>query len=96
MPGFDGKGPQGEGPMTGRKAGRCTNSGTGRSGKAVQEESDGSAEATGKPDTGFGGAGRGRGGGRGAGQGRRHAGGKSRGAGSGPGAGRGRGHGSGR
>ena len=34
MPGLDHKGPQGEGPMTGRKAGKCTNFGAGRAGKA--------------------------------------------------------------
>jgi hypothetical protein len=27
MPGFDHKGPQGQGPMTGRRMGRCTNYG---------------------------------------------------------------------
>lgn len=96
MPGFDGSGPQGEGPMTGRKAGKCTNSGTGRAGKEVQEEPDGRAEATGTTNPVLRGAGCERGGGRGAGQGRRHTGGKGRGAGSGPGAGRGRGHGFGR
>jgi len=29
MPGYDRKGPQGEGPMTGRKQGRCTGKKTG-------------------------------------------------------------------
>ena len=96
MPGLDRKGPQGEGPMTGRKAGKCTNFGAGRAGKAVQEESEGSAEAPGKPDTGLRGAGRGRGGSRGAGQGGRHSGGKGRGVGSGRGEGHGRGNGAGR
>jgi len=30
MPGFDRSGPEGQGPMTGRKMGRCTNYGKGR------------------------------------------------------------------
>jgi hypothetical protein len=91
MPGFDGKGPRGEGPKTGRKAGKCTNFGAGRAGKRVQEESEGSAEETARPDAGLRGAGRGMGGGRGAGQGRRGAGGRGRGTGRGAGAGRGHG-----
>ena len=101
MPGFDGKGPQGEGPMTGRKAGKCTNFGAGRAGKAVQEESEGRAEEVEQTGTGRGvgrgtrarrGFGRGTGVGRGGGKGTGRGTGAGRGAhpGAGPGRGRGR------
>ncbi len=69
MPGFDRTGPEGEGPMTGRKLGRCTNYGKGRQGLNDDQADDNENLAPGR------GAGRGlgrRGGGpgRGAGQGR--------------------------
>lgn len=38
MPGFNQKGPKGEGPMTGRKLGRCTNFGAGKKSSAEQTE----------------------------------------------------------
>ena len=37
MPSFNQKGPMGEGPMTGRKMGRCTNYGAGRQNQINQE-----------------------------------------------------------
>lgn len=61
MPGFNQTGPMGQGPMTGRRMGRCTNYGTGR--RAPQDqpnESEGTAP-------GWFGIGRGRMGGRGMG-----------------------------
>jgi len=67
MPGFNRKGPEGEGPMTGRKMGRCTNFG------AALKDSN-CEDAAGKvssDENGFGrGSGRGRGWGRGGGGGR--------------------------
>jgi len=101
MPGFDGKGPQGEGPMTGRKAGKCTKFGAGRAGKAVQEESQGRAEKVEQTGTGRSvgrgpgarrGVGLGTGGGRGGGKGTGRGTGAGRGAypGAGSGSGRGR------
>lgn len=37
MPGFNRKGPEGQGPMTGRKMGRCTNYGAGRDRKSTSD-----------------------------------------------------------
>ncbi|MDD2476125.1 MAG: DUF5320 domain-containing protein [Dysgonamonadaceae bacterium] len=37
MPNFNQKGPMGEGPMTGRKMGRCSNYGTARRNQTSQE-----------------------------------------------------------
>lgn len=37
MPNLNQKGPMGEGPMTGRKKGRCTNYGAGRNNQTTQE-----------------------------------------------------------
>ena len=37
MPSFDQKGPVGQGPMTGRKMGRCTNYGVGKANQVVAE-----------------------------------------------------------
>ncbi len=85
MPGLDHRGPQGEGPMTGRKAGKCTNFGAGRAGKAGQGEVNTTDKEENVPVTG----------GRGAGQGPRHGKGRGQGQGSGRGAGRGNSEGSG-
>ncbi len=84
MPRLDQKGPEGQGAMTGRKAGRCTNF---DAEKAVKGNADGSDKDENAPVTGGRGTGQGRGqGGRsGAGAG------AGRGRGSGAGAGRGRG-----
>lgn len=87
MPGLDHKGPQGEGPMTGRKAGECTNFIAGRAGKTVKEDAEGNAKATDQSGTGQRGAGRGKG----FGQGRRQGNGKGQGQGGGSGSGRGAG-----
>lgn len=88
MPGFNQKGPMGEGPMTGRKMGKCTNYGADN--KSTEETLDnvagrglGLRRGLGRAAAGLGrGAGRGRGMGQGARLGR--------------GAGRGRGMGRGR
>lgn len=37
MPGFDQRGPQGQGPMTGRKEGKCTNFGNGNAQEKIEE-----------------------------------------------------------
>lgn len=37
MPGFNKQGPMGQGPMTGRKMGRCTNFGAGRRNQPTDE-----------------------------------------------------------
>ena len=37
MPGFNKQGPMGQGPMTGRKQGRCTNFGAGRTSQTTNE-----------------------------------------------------------
>lgn len=66
MSGLDQKGPQGKGPMTGRKAGRCTNFEAGKAGK--EDASTNEAEEN-APVTGGRGRGRGQGGGRGSGTG---------------------------
>ncbi|HPE17891.1 MAG TPA: DUF5320 domain-containing protein [Tenuifilaceae bacterium] len=39
MPGFDQRGPEGQGPMTGRRMGRCTNFGAGRKSQPEGESS---------------------------------------------------------
>ncbi len=67
MPGFDQTGPVGQGPMTGRKMGKCTNYGAGPKNRLVAEnESDTDNEPGRGPGRGRG-MGRGRGRGRGAG-----------------------------
>jgi hypothetical protein len=63
MPGFNKRGPMGEGPMTGRKQGRCTNFGKGRQ---TNDENDN------HPEEQQWGENSGRGAGRGAGFGRGH------------------------
>lgn len=83
MPGFNQKGPMGQGPMTGRKMGRCTNFGVNLKDQNIPENE--TTETT-NPDNitgrglglgrGRGGAGLGRGGaGRGMGRQNRHRGG---------------------
>ncbi|GAB1403529.1 MAG: DUF5320 domain-containing protein [Lentimicrobiaceae bacterium] len=37
MPGFNQRGPEGQGPMTGRRMGRCTNFGRGRQNEKISE-----------------------------------------------------------
>lgn len=69
MPGYDQTGPEGQGPMTGRKMGRCTNYGAGRKKKtaSVDDNKDENLpeSTTGKdPGQGRGRGGRGRGMGR--------------------------------
>jgi hypothetical protein len=77
MPGFDQTGPEGQGPMTGRRMGRCTN--YGRNLKKNENDSSGEQNETtpvNTPGRGFGfgfglrrsGFGRGRGRGRGMGR----------------------------
>lgn len=71
MPGFNQKGPSGQGPMTGRKMGRCTNFGAGSKKQATDtKESAGENIPENMQVSGFG-FGRGRGG-RGFGMGRQH------------------------
>ena len=66
MPGFNRKGPDGEGPMTGRKMGRCTNFG-----EALKATDTNNTEPEDDSGEGFGrGLGRGRGRGPGIGRGR--------------------------
>ena len=74
MPGFNQKGPTGQGPMTGRKMGRCANFGAGRNNQSTPEN-----ENTGNPTNDFtpgqgagrvAGQGAGRGMGRGTGRGK--------------------------
>ncbi|HNS17863.1 MAG TPA: DUF5320 domain-containing protein [Bacteroidales bacterium] len=38
MPGFDRTGPEGQGPMSGRKMGRCTNYGKGRKKQTTSDD----------------------------------------------------------
>ncbi len=76
MPRFDKTGPEGEGPMTGRRMGKCTNYG----GKGITEEND-------SPNNVLPGRGQGRGPGIGQGKGQGH--GLGKGLGRGPGKGRG-------
>lgn len=42
MPGFDHSGPTGQGPMTGRKMGKCTNFGAGKKSSTEETERDNS------------------------------------------------------
>jgi hypothetical protein len=66
MPGLNRKGPQGEGPMTGRKMGRCNPDNKGKTDEEILQSKDSSLE----PDRGMGrGLGLGRGLGIGRGQG---------------------------
>ena len=46
MPGFNQKGPMGQGPMTGRRMGRCTNFGANLNDQTVTEKEDSSNLAT--------------------------------------------------
>ncbi len=71
MPGYDRTGPEGQGPMTGRKMGRCTNYGAGRKKKdSSPEETRDENPTEGQSNQGFE---RGRGkGGRGRGLGRQN------------------------
>ena len=64
MPGFNQKGPMGDGPMTGRRMGRCTNFGAN---ETKQTENPSNSENDPFFDRG---QGRGRGGGRGMGRGK--------------------------
>ncbi len=102
MPGYNQQGPTGNGPMTGRKMGRCTNyGGNGNNGKT------GATEVNSQANPGFlrrclrrafncrafngGGNGAGNGAGRGSGRGLRNGGGAGQGAGNGAGRGAGNG-----
>jgi hypothetical protein len=65
MPGFDKTGPEGLGPMTGRRMGRCTNFGARNKGNAYTD-TDNTDQDAGRSQYGFGagagfGSGRGRG-----------------------------------
>ncbi|GAP43639.1 hypothetical protein SDC9_28939 [bioreactor metagenome] len=64
MPGFDQTGPEGQGPMTGRRMGKCTNYGAGLKNRPVAENESDAENVPGR------GPGRGRGMGRGKGRGR--------------------------
>lgn len=44
MPGLNRRGPMGQGPMTGRKMGRCTNFGEGRKKDALPEKNENDTE----------------------------------------------------
>lgn len=57
MPGFNGAGPMGNGPMTGRKMGKCTNFGASR--KNNPETDPPTEDFMGRPGRGFNGRGRG-------------------------------------
>lgn len=73
MPGLDRKGPEGEGPMTGRRMGRCTNFGDALKDKDTTDNPNAENQQTGWFGRGLGrgfGRGRGRGSGRGFGRGR--------------------------
>jgi hypothetical protein len=61
MPGFDQKGPEGEGPMTGRRMGRCTGYGARVHKSSQTENPEDSPENYGRRGFGFGRGGRGRG-----------------------------------
>lgn len=61
MPGFNQKGPMGEGPMTGRKMGKCTNYGAGAKSEQTQKsENPGEIISDDFPGRGFGRRGLGR------------------------------------
>jgi len=77
MPRSDQTGPKGEGAMTGRKAGRCTNFGAGKAGKGKTDGSEKDKNAP-EPETETGGA-AGQGRGQGRGQDREQGGGQSNG-----------------
>lgn len=67
MPGFNQKGPMGQGPMTGRRMGQCTNFGAGRKNQIIPENiKSENQHADEFPEQGFG---RGFGNGMGRGQG---------------------------
>ena len=74
MPGFDQKGPGGQGSMTGRRMGRCTNYGAYLKNKnTTTSDNQSSDQPENFPGRGFGfGRGRGGGGGRGRGLGRQN------------------------
>jgi len=61
MPGFDKTGPEGEGPMTGRRLGRCTGYGAKVRKSSQAENPEDSQENYGRRGFGFGRGGRGRG-----------------------------------
>lgn len=65
MPGFDRKGPLGDGPMTGRRLGRCTNFGSKQPTNTQPGSPETNPEDVGGRGFGFGRRGRGRGRGRG-------------------------------
>ena len=65
MPNFNQKGPMGEGPMTGRRMGRCTNMGVTRRGKTTEEKENIDNPINDNPQGQGMGRGRGRGMGRG-------------------------------
>ena len=67
MPALNQRGPMGEGPMTGRKMGRCTNYGTALKNQEVPQDQN----QTESPAANFPGRGFGRGVGQGVGRGRR-------------------------
>jgi len=69
MPGFDRKGPEGKGPMTGRQLGRCTGHNVDEERVRDEERGSGLANSWGRRATGRG-QGRGRGLGRGRGPGK--------------------------
>lgn len=58
MPGFNQRGPAGQGPMTGRRMGRCTNYGANQKSQTTEEETQNQDFGRG---FGFGRRGRGRG-----------------------------------
>ncbi|MDX9848552.1 MAG: DUF5320 domain-containing protein [Tenuifilaceae bacterium] len=67
MPGLNQTGPVGQGPMTGRRMGRCTNYGAGRKGQPIIDNTNENSPESPIITTGFGRGGRGRGRGRGMG-----------------------------
>ena len=71
MPNLNQRGPMGEGPMTGRKIGRCTNMGARRRNQIIEENEN--VESSMNDDYRGQGFGRGRGRGRGMGRGLRNA-----------------------
>ena len=69
MPGFDQTGPVGQGPMTGRRMGRCTNYGAGRRNQPMNANANENLPTEDASGFGFGRGFRGRGRGRGRGMG---------------------------
>ncbi len=61
MPGFNQKGPAGQGPMTGRRMGKCTNFGANQKSQPTEEETQNHDFARQDFGRGFGRRGRGRG-----------------------------------